>query len=68
LAAFLLGAGLAAVAWRDSASAANVLLGPALAVEVLLLGLAALIAAAVAPSPLGFASRAELTSARPGWR
>jgi uncharacterized membrane protein YoaK (UPF0700 family) len=54
LAAFLLGAALAAFAWRGSASAANVLLGPALTVEVGLLALAALIAAVADPSPGAF--------------
>jgi len=56
LAAFLLGAALAALAWRGSAEAAGALLGPALAAEVGLLALAALIAAAADPSAGDFAA------------
>ncbi|HET7443477.1 MAG TPA: YoaK family protein [Solirubrobacterales bacterium] len=54
LAAFLLGAALAAFAWRGSASAAKALFGPALTIEVGLLALAALIAAVADPSAGAF--------------
>lgn len=44
------------MAWRGSATAANALLGPALVVEVGLLGLTALIAAVADPSPGAFSA------------